>query len=197
MDDGLIVEQNRLRKHKTSSTENLRMMTDYSPGWVGLKFYPAQEFHETLVSIHCEKCKQDVFKAVTKLTSIDQLSLDGEKGLLTIIGTVDPVHVVERIKEKARKRAYLESVGPVEAPNPTDPEPTPSADSGKEKDPQSQFVLLLCISTATITANSLDLHMVLFRTEEAEDQTAPFSDASSFIHSNTMLRSQLSILLFM
>ncbi|KAL9681870.1 hypothetical protein QQ045_013659 [Rhodiola kirilowii] len=113
-------------------------MTDYSPGWVGLKFYPAQEFHETLkivvkVSIHCEKCKQAVFKAVTKLTGIDQVSLDEEKGLLTIIGTVDPVVVVERVREKTRKRAYLESVGPVDA---TEAIKTPAPGPEKEKHPE-------------------------------------------------------------
>uniref|UniRef100_A0A7N1A072 HMA domain-containing protein n=1 Tax=Kalanchoe fedtschenkoi TaxID=63787 RepID=A0A7N1A072_KALFE len=86
------------------------------------------------VCIHCEKCKQDVFKAVTKLTGINQLSLDGEKGLLTVIGTVDSVEVVERIRDKTKKRADLVTVGPVEAPKPPEPaKPDPVPDCFQER----------------------------------------------------------------
>lgn len=57
------------------------------------------------------------------------MSLDEEKALLTVEGTVDPVDVVETIRKKTKKWAYLESVGPVEASKPPEKKPDPKPDS--------------------------------------------------------------------
>ncbi|KAK1572464.1 hypothetical protein Q3G72_032961 [Acer saccharum] len=74
------------------------------------------------VNIYCEKCKSDVLKAVTKLTGIDQVSVDAEKGTLTVVGNVDPVLVVEKLR-KIRKCAEIVTVGP---PKPPDEKPKPN-----------------------------------------------------------------------
>ncbi|KAF3441469.1 hypothetical protein FNV43_RR15383 [Rhamnella rubrinervis] len=63
------------------------------------------------VNINCEICKSDVLKAVTKLSGIDEVSVDGEKGLLTVTGEVDPVKVVKNVR-KIGKAAEVVSVGP-------------------------------------------------------------------------------------
>ncbi|GMY22195.1 heavy metal-associated isoprenylated plant protein 2-like [Fagus crenata] len=68
------------------------------------------------VSINCQICKTQVLKAVTKLPGIDKVSVDGEKGVLTVIGDVDPVLVVKKLK-KIGKAADIISVGP---PKPAD-----------------------------------------------------------------------------
>ncbi|GMP63567.1 hypothetical protein CsSME_00025200 [Camellia sinensis var. sinensis] len=78
---------------------------------------------ELKVGIYCHKCKTEVLKAVTKLTGIDQVSVDAEKGTLTVIGNVDPVCVTTQVRRKTGKVVELISVGP---PKPPDPKPQPS-----------------------------------------------------------------------
>ncbi|KAH7525181.1 hypothetical protein FEM48_Zijuj06G0197800 [Ziziphus jujuba var. spinosa] len=63
------------------------------------------------VNINCQICKSDVLKAVTKLSGIDQVSVDAEKGLLTVLGDVDPVLIVKKVR-KIGKAAEVVSVGP-------------------------------------------------------------------------------------
>ncbi|CAL5399168.1 unnamed protein product [Camellia sinensis] len=77
---------------------------------------------ELKVGIYCHKCKTEVLKAVTKLTGIDQVSVDAEKGTLTVIGNVDPVCVTTQVRRKTGKVVELISVGP---PKPPDPKPQP------------------------------------------------------------------------
>ncbi|KAM5562451.1 hypothetical protein ABKV19_017595 [Rosa sericea] len=74
------------------------------------------------VNINCQICKTDVLKAVAKLTGITMVVVDGEKGLLRVVGDVDPVLVVKRLR-KARKVAEIVSVGP---PKPSEPKQIPS-----------------------------------------------------------------------
>ncbi|GMP39703.1 hypothetical protein CsSME_00010429 [Camellia sinensis var. sinensis] len=80
---------------------------------------------EVKVSIHCHKCKSDVLKSVTRLQGIDQVSVDSEKGILTVIGNVDPVLVATQVR-KTGKVAELIGVGPPKAKeNPPPKPPTP------------------------------------------------------------------------
>ncbi|XP_050365239.1 heavy metal-associated isoprenylated plant protein 2-like [Argentina anserina] len=64
------------------------------------------------VDINCQICKTDVLKAVSKLTGITMVLVDGEKGTLRVWGDVDPVLVVKLLR-KARKVAKIISVGPL------------------------------------------------------------------------------------
>ncbi|XP_028103450.1 heavy metal-associated isoprenylated plant protein 2-like [Camellia sinensis] len=77
---------------------------------------------EVKVSIHCHKCKSDVLKSVTKLQGIDQVSVDSEKGILTVIGNVDPVLVANQVR-KTGKVAELTGVGPPKAKETPPPKP--------------------------------------------------------------------------
>lgn len=74
--------------------------------------------------MHCEKCRTDVLKSVTKLPGIDDISIDLEKQTLVVIGDVDPVSVVERVR-KAGKRADIVTVGPPKKQDPPPPPPPP------------------------------------------------------------------------
>lgn len=81
------------------------------------------------VNMHCQTCKTDVLKAVTNVLGIDEVSVDLEKQILVVIGDVDPVCVVARVR-KIGKIAEIISVGPskkpdVEKPKPKVPEPCP------------------------------------------------------------------------
>ncbi|KAG8640690.1 hypothetical protein MANES_13G076069v8 [Manihot esculenta] len=61
--------------------------------------------------INCLKCKMEVLKAVAKLEGINEVSVDGNKGELTVIGNVDPVLLTKQLRKK-KKGAVIISVGP-------------------------------------------------------------------------------------
>ncbi|KAL0335359.1 UNVERIFIED_CONTAM: Heavy metal-associated isoprenylated plant protein 2 [Sesamum radiatum] len=66
---------------------------------------------ELKVGIYCEKCKTRVLKAVAKLKGVDEITVNAEKGILTVVGTVDPVCVTTQVR-KAGNYAEITSVGP-------------------------------------------------------------------------------------
>ncbi|CAN8255830.1 unnamed protein product [Cochlearia groenlandica] len=78
---------------------------------------------EIKVDINCEKCKNQIMQAVTELEGVNQVSLDQEKSLLTVVGTMDPVCVIEQLK-KIKQKPVVVSVGPPKPPEPK-PEPKP------------------------------------------------------------------------
>ncbi|XP_047938717.1 heavy metal-associated isoprenylated plant protein 2 isoform X2 [Salvia hispanica] len=89
---------------------------------------------ELSVSISNQKCRIRILKAVAKLTGVDVLKVDAEKGQLTVVGNVDPVAVATAIR-KAGYSADITSVGPPKKPDPKpvdDPkkplQPTPVPD---------------------------------------------------------------------
>ncbi|KAL4556400.1 hypothetical protein LXL04_039051 [Taraxacum kok-saghyz] len=63
------------------------------------------------VSMHCQKCRKEVMKIVTKLPGVDQVSVDLQKEMLVVIGDVDPVCVATSLRKK-QKVADIVSVGP-------------------------------------------------------------------------------------
>ncbi|OWM86101.1 heavy metal-associated isoprenylated plant protein 2-like isoform X1 [Punica granatum] len=78
------------------------------------------------VCVDTEKSKREVLKAVAKLEGIDQLSIDGDKGTVTVIGDVDPVLVYKQLK-KVKKSPNIVSVGPPKAAEKENtPNPSPS-----------------------------------------------------------------------
>ncbi|XP_024930203.1 heavy metal-associated isoprenylated plant protein 2 [Ziziphus jujuba] len=66
---------------------------------------------QPVISLEMKICKSNVLKAVTKLSGIDQVSVDAEKGLLTVVGNVDPVLIVKKVR-KIGKAAEVVSIGP-------------------------------------------------------------------------------------
>ncbi|CAD5332756.1 unnamed protein product [Arabidopsis thaliana] len=79
---------------------------------------------EIKVDIDCEKCKHAIMEAVTELEGVNIVSLDQEKSILTVVGTMDPVCVAEQLK-KINKKPVVISVGPPKKP---DPKPDPKKD---------------------------------------------------------------------
>ncbi|KAL4561556.1 hypothetical protein LXL04_033723 [Taraxacum kok-saghyz] len=75
---------------------------------------------EVKVNMHSQKCKTEVLKAVTKVAGIDQVSVELGKQMLVVIGDVDPISIVTRVR-KIGKRADITYVGPVKKPDNTKP----------------------------------------------------------------------------
>ncbi|EOA22399.1 hypothetical protein CARUB_v10003034mg [Capsella rubella] len=76
---------------------------------------------EIKVDIDCQKCKHAIMEAVTELEGVNLVSLDQEKSVLTVVGTMDPVCVVDQLKRIKQKPVVI-SVGPPKKP---DPKPDP------------------------------------------------------------------------
>ncbi|KAK4787654.1 hypothetical protein SAY86_011487 [Trapa natans] len=74
------------------------------------------------VRITCKRCKKDIMKAVSKLEGINNVSIDEEKELLTVVGEIDPVLIAEQLR-KVKKFAGIVSVGPNKPPEPPKPQP--------------------------------------------------------------------------
>ncbi|KAJ4733933.1 Heavy metal transport/detoxification superfamily protein [Rhynchospora pubera] len=66
-----------------------------------------------------DKSQPTIMKTVAKVPGIKSISMDSEKGVLTIIGTADVVEVVKQLK-KAKKPAEIISVGPEKPPEKKD-----------------------------------------------------------------------------
>ncbi|KVH87609.1 Heavy metal-associated domain, HMA [Cynara cardunculus var. scolymus] len=77
---------------------------------------------ELKVDMYCEKCRTKVLKAVSKLSGINEVSVDLKKQVLVVIGDVDPVSVVCRVR-KIGKRANIISVLLADAPKPEPEDP--------------------------------------------------------------------------
>ncbi|KVI04078.1 heavy metal-associated isoprenylated plant protein 2-like [Cynara cardunculus var. scolymus] len=68
-----------------------------------------------------------VLKAVSKLSGINEVSVNLNKQELVVIGDVDPVCVVRRVRDTG-KIAEIISVGPIKKPDVPKPKPEPKRD---------------------------------------------------------------------
>ncbi|XP_006661994.1 heavy metal-associated isoprenylated plant protein 39 [Oryza brachyantha] len=66
------------------------------------------------LNVHDKTEKQKAMKAVSTLIGIDELSMDMASQKMTVIGMVDPVNVVSKLRKSWA--ATIESVGPAKEP---------------------------------------------------------------------------------
>nr|VDD26952.1 unnamed protein product [Brassica oleracea] len=67
------------------------------------------------VDINCGKCKNQIMQAVTELEGVNQVVLDEEKSLLTVVGTMDPICIAEQLR-KIKQKPVVVNIGPPKPP---------------------------------------------------------------------------------
>ncbi|KAL2544252.1 Copper transport protein family [Forsythia ovata] len=88
------------------------------------------------LEIHDDKEKKKAMKAVSSLSGIESLAMDMKERKLTVVGDVDPVQVVSKLRKSYN--TYILTVGPAKEPE-KKKEDEKKKDDDKKKDQNEQI----------------------------------------------------------
>ncbi|XP_011046030.1 PREDICTED: uncharacterized protein LOC105140762 isoform X2 [Populus euphratica] len=81
------------------------------------------------LELHDEKAKKKAMKTVSGLSGVDSVSIDMKDKKLTVIGDMDPVHIVAKLRKLCHTE--IATVGPAK-------EPEKKKDEPKKEEPKKQ-----------------------------------------------------------
>ncbi|KAL3619232.1 hypothetical protein CASFOL_036802 [Castilleja foliolosa] len=110
----------------------------------------AQQKIVVKVDIHDEKRKQKAMTAVSSLTGIESLAVDMKERKITVIGDVDPVEIVGKLRKKWHTE--LLSVGPAK-------EPEKKKDDPKKESEQNADQLMMIFRNQYNPYNTMYYHV--------------------------------------
>ncbi|XP_061355774.1 heavy metal-associated isoprenylated plant protein 39-like [Gastrolobium bilobum] len=90
------------------------------------------------VELYDDKMKKKAMKAVSGLSGVESVSVDMKDHKMTLIGDIDPVHVVGKLRKLCH--AEILSVGPAKEEKKEEPKKKPEE---KKKDPKEELADLV------------------------------------------------------